>query len=142
MSAPTYDLGILHGGLRLPGEKHVSTAQAIRILPVPAQLVLPLTQHVGDQAHPIVGIGENVLKGQLIAEAEGSLCAPLHAPSSGRVVAIEMWPVSRRFGDRAPCSVIEGDGESAASEVSYLRTKGYADPNFIRFCRKHDLCEP
>jgi len=116
MSAPTYDLGELHGGLRLPGEKRISTAQAIQLLPVPAQLVLPLTQHVGDQAHPIVGIGENVLKGQLIAEAEGSLCAPLHAPSSGRIVAIEMWPVSRRFGDRAPCIVIECDGEDKSIE--------------------------
>jgi len=37
--------------------------------------------------------------------------------------------------------VIEDDKDSAASEVSYLRTRGYAEPNFIRFCQKHDLCE-
>jgi hypothetical protein len=37
--------------------------------------------------------------------------------------------------------VIEDDKDSAASEVSYLRAKGYAEPNFIRFCQQHDLCE-
>ena len=37
--------------------------------------------------------------------------------------------------------VIEDDKDSAASEVAYLRARGYADPNFIRFCQKHNLCE-
>lgn len=37
--------------------------------------------------------------------------------------------------------VIEDDRNSAAREVSYLRTRGYADPNFIRFCEEHELCE-
>ena len=101
MSAPTYDLGKLHGVLRLEGHKSNSTAQPIHVIPIPAQLVLPISQHVGDPAQPIVGIGERVLKGQLIAESEGSLCAPVHASSSGRIAAIEPWPVSRRFGDNA-----------------------------------------
>jgi electron transport complex protein RnfC len=85
-------------------------------VPVPAQLILPLAQHVGEPAQPIVGIGERVLKGQLIADTEGSLGAPVHASSSGRIVAIEPWPISRRNGDRAPCIVIETDGEDRAVE--------------------------
>lgn len=118
MSAPTYDLGKLHGGMRLPGHKDASTAQPIRKVPVPEQLVLPITQHAGDPAEPIVGIGERVLKGQLIAESYGSLGAPIHASSSGKIVAIEPWPVSRRYGDNAPCIVIECDGEDRAVEVA------------------------
>ncbi|MDJ0938876.1 MAG: electron transport complex subunit RsxC [Woeseiaceae bacterium] len=118
MSAPTYDLGKLHGGLRLPGNKHDSTAAPIYDVPVPRQLVLPLAQHVGDPAQPIVGIGERVLKGQLVAEHEGTLGAPVHATSSGKVVAIEPWPISRRFGDPAPCVVIETDGEDRAIEAA------------------------
>jgi len=110
MSAPTYDLGTLHGGLRLPARKSISTSQPIVAMPVPAQLVLPITQHVGDPAQPVVGIGERVLKGQLIADTVGALGAPVHASSSGKVVAIEPWPVSRRFGENAPCVVIECDG--------------------------------
>lgn len=116
MTAPTYDLGKLHGGLRLPGHKLASTSAPIRDVPIPAQLVLPITQHVGDPAQPVVGIGERVLKGQLLAEPDRALAAPVHASSSGTVVAIEPWPVARRLGDNAPCIVIECDGEDRAME--------------------------
>jgi len=116
MTAPTYDLGKLHGGLRLPGHKAASTAEPIRDVPIPDQLVLPITQHVGDPSQPIVGIGERVLKGQLLADAEGALGAPVHASSSGKVVAIEPWPVAHRLGDTAPCIVIECDGEDRPVE--------------------------
>lgn len=111
MSAPTYDLGTLHGGLRLPGNKEQSTRVPIFEMPIPAQLVLPINQHVGDPAQPLVGIGERVLKGQLIARPDKTLGAPIHASSSGTVVAIEPWPASRRFGDTAPCIVIDCDGK-------------------------------
>ncbi len=116
MTAPTYDLGRMHGGLRLPGHKDRSTAMAIREVPVPAQLVLPISQHVGEPAQPLVGIGERVLKGQLLADTGGALGAPVHASSSGHVVAIEPWPVSRRLGETAPCIVIECDGEDRSVE--------------------------
>ena len=116
MSAPTFDLGKLHGGLRLPAHKAMSTATPIVQVPLPEQLVLPLTQHAGEPAQPVVGIGEPVLKGQLIAVAVGSLGAPVHAPSSGRLAAIEPRPVPRRHGDSAPCIIIDCDGEDRAAE--------------------------
>ncbi len=117
-AAPTIDLGKWYGGLRLPAEKERSTAGAIRDMPVPPQLVLPLTQHSGEPAEPVVGIGDKVLKGQLVARADGALSAPVHASSSGEVVAVEPWPVSRRFGDTAPCIVIECDGRDASVDMS------------------------
>lgn len=118
MSAPTYDLGKLHGGLRLEANKKDSTSRSIQHVPVPAQLILPLTQHAGDPAQPIVGIGERVLKGQLIADPEGTLGAPVHASSSGKIVAIEPWPVTSRYGQTAPCIVIECDGEDRPVEAA------------------------
>ncbi|MDJ0812560.1 MAG: electron transport complex subunit RsxC [Woeseiaceae bacterium] len=118
MSAPTFDLGRLHGGLRLPAHKTASTSAPILRVPVPDQLVLPLTQHAGDPAQPVVQIGEQVLRGQLVANAEGTLGAPVHASSSGTIVAIEPWPVPRRYGDKAPCIVIECDGEDRAAEAA------------------------
>ena len=117
MSAPTYDLGKLHGGLRLPGHKAASTNGAIREVPLPAQLILPITQHVGDPAQPVVAAGDYVLKGQLLADPQGTLGAPVHASSSGTVVAIEPWPVSQRRGDSAPCIIIECDGEDRSVAV-------------------------
>ena len=116
MTAATYDLGKLHGGLRLEANKAESTQQGIRVMPVPEQVVLPLTQHIGRAAEPIVGIGETVLKGQLIAQHDAVLGAPVHASTSGKVVAIEPWPVSRRQGETAPCIVIASDGEDRPIE--------------------------
>lgn len=110
MTAPTYDLGELHGGLRLPGHKAASTSSPILDVPIPTQLVLPIEQHVGEPAQPVVDIGERVLKGQPIAEPDGEMGVPVHATSSGTVVAVEQWPVARRRGDTAPCIVIECDG--------------------------------
>lgn len=114
--AATYDLGRWHGGLRLPADKEISTSIGIQRMPVPDQLVLPIAQHAGEPAQPIVGIGEYVRKGQLIAEPYGSLSAPVHASSSGKIIAIEPWPVSRRLGESAPCIIIECDGEDLAME--------------------------
>ncbi len=115
-AAPTYDLGKLHGGLRLEAHKGASTTMPIQEVPVPGQLVLPIDQHVGDAAQPVVNIGESVLKGQLLAEPYGSLGAPVHASSSGKILAIEPWPVAKRHGEQAPCIVIECDGEDRAIE--------------------------
>jgi electron transport complex protein RnfC len=114
--AATYDLGKLHGGLRLDAHKSESTGLPIQTPPLPRQLILPIDQHVGDPAEPLVGIGERVLKGQLLAESSGTLGAPVHASSSGKVVAIELWPVAGRHGEPAPCIVIECDGDDRAVE--------------------------
>lgn len=118
MSAPTYDLGKLHGGLRLPSHKEASAAKAIVNIPVPPQLMLPIEQHVGHPAQPVVAVGDTVLKGQLLAEPDGELGAPVHASSSGKIVAIEPWPVSRRLGDKAPCIVIECDGQDEPMQAA------------------------
>ena len=120
----------MHGGLRLQGNKQESTTQPILEVPVPSQLVLPIEQHVGEPARPVVGVGDYVLKGQLIAEPDGELGAPVHASSSGTIVAIERWPVSRQHGDKAPCIVIECDGKDAAvpnSAITDYRAQAPAD---------------
>lgn len=114
MTAPTYDLGTLHGGLRLDARKSQATGTPLAVMPVPSQLILPLDQHVGEPAEPVIGIGERVLKGQLVADTRSSLGAPVHASSSGKVVAIEPWPIARRQGDPGPCIVIETDGQDEA----------------------------
>ncbi len=115
MTAPTYDLGTLHGGLRLDANKDSATASELAVMPVPKQIVLPLEQHAGDPADPLVGIGEHVLRGQMIAAGTGALSAPVHASTSGRVVAVEPWPIARRRGEPGPCIVIESDGEDRAA---------------------------
>ena len=100
-----------HGGLHLPEHKEESASQPIGLAELPRRLILPLQQHIGNPAAPIVKRGDRVLKGQLIAKGEGYVSANLHAPSSGTLVAIEDRPVAHPSGLSGPCLVIETDGK-------------------------------
>src|SRR5690554_1793128 len=108
MSAPLWRFP---GGLKLSGHKKRSTQRPIQKMPLSKQLVLPLQQHIGTTAIPIVEIGDSVLKGQCIARAEGHVSVSLHAPSSGVITAIEERPIPHPSGLSAPCITIETDGE-------------------------------
>ena len=60
---------------------------------------------------PIVNVGDRVLKGQMIAEAKGFVSAPIHAPSSGTIAAIEARVIPHPSGMSAPCIIIHCDGQ-------------------------------
>jgi len=100
-----------HGGIHPPENKQQSVAGAIELAGIPAQLTLPLSQHIGAAASPLVVLGERVLKGQLIAQAKGFVSVPLHAPTSGVVSALENRLIAHPSGFTAPCIVIDTDGE-------------------------------
>jgi electron transport complex protein RnfC len=78
---------------------------------IPEELTLPLSQHIGAPATPIVAVGERVLKGQMIAEAQGFVSVPVHAPTSGTITAVEDRPIAHPSGLAAPCIVLASDGE-------------------------------
>jgi len=99
------------GGLRLAGHKAESTMTSIQHAPISKQLILPLHQHIGESAEPIVEIGEKVLKGQMIAKAQGYISVAIHAPTSGVISDISDQPVPHPSGLSAPCITIETDGE-------------------------------
>jgi len=108
MSTP---LGKFPGGLVLDGQKKRSTHDAIRKTPLSKKLILPLQQHIGEASTPIVAVGDNVLKGQRIAKAEGHVSVCLHAPSSGTITAIDEQPIPHPSGLSALCISLETDGE-------------------------------
>jgi electron transport complex protein RnfC len=99
-----------HGGVRLDGHKAESTGQPIRDLPLPGCLTLPLQQHIGQSAEPVVRVGDSVRKGQMVAHAVDYVSAPIHAPTSGRVAQIDRLPIPHPSGLSDPCIVIEADG--------------------------------
>lgn len=99
-----------HGGVHPPEHKLESNGSRIEPAPLPPQLIIPLSQHIGNAAEPLVAVGERVKKGQTIAQASGRLSAAVHASSSGTVVAIEPRPVAHPSGLAAPCIVIDTDG--------------------------------
>jgi len=61
-------------------------------------------------------------------------------PEIGQTTAVEFRSCVET-DSAARMYVIDGDTDSAANEVSYLRSRGYADPEFMCFCLKHELCE-
>lgn len=100
---------VTRGGLKLETHKQRSTTRPLRTARIPERLVLPLDQHAGNAARPIVTPGARVARGEPIAEPAGDISAGLHAPVSGIVRAIEVLP-SPHSRDGSPCIVIENDG--------------------------------
>jgi electron transport complex protein RnfC len=82
----------------------------LRVMPVPARLYVPLAQHIGAPAEPVVTVGDTVLAGELLAAASAAVSAPVHAPSSGRVVDLVDIVAPHPSGLTIPALVIETDG--------------------------------
>ncbi|MBI1284244.1 MAG: electron transport complex subunit RsxC [Thiobacillus sp.] len=102
----------LRGGIHPEGRKTSSADAAIRALPLSPYLFVPLQQHVGAPAKPVVQVGDTVLAGQLIGAGQGNVSAPVHAPTSGRVVAIGDHPSPHPSGLSAATVTIEPDHEA------------------------------
>ncbi|MGB1959346.1 MAG: electron transport complex subunit RsxC, partial [Luminiphilus sp.] len=112
----------IHGGIHPPERKALSRPGELGTAPIPAVLVLPLRQHLGVPAQPVVNVGDRVLGGQTIAEAQGVMSVPVHAPTSGTVTAIEARPIAHASGLQDQCVVIETDGAD-----DWLSFTGIAD---------------
>lgn len=106
----------IHGGVHPLENKSQSVQTAIKQASIAKELVLPLSQHIGSPAKPVVSIGDRVLKGQLIAEATGFVSVPVHASTSGEIIAIETRPIVHPSGMDAPCIVIKSDGKDEWTE--------------------------
>lgn len=100
----------LRGGIHPAGRKELSAERAIRILPLPKRLFVPLQQHIGAPATPVVQVGDHVLKGQLIAASQGVVSAPVHAPTSGVIVALGEYPAPHPSGLTIPTITLDSDG--------------------------------
>jgi electron transport complex protein RnfC len=99
-----------HGGVHPPEHKAESNSRPVHPAPLPHRLVIPVRQHIGNPAKPIVAVGERVLKGQMIAAPDGVISTAVHASSSGTVTAIDMQPVPHPSGLPDLCITIDTDG--------------------------------
>ena len=95
------------GGIHPDDKKSATSGKAIELLPAPAQVVLPMSMHIGRPCEPLVKVGDHVYLGQKIADSQAPVCAPIHASVSGTVVAVEPRPYS--FGTSIMSIVIEND---------------------------------
>ena len=99
---------------------------------LPTQITLPLQQHIGAPAEPVVAVGDHVLKGQMIAKASDYVSAPVHASTSGQVIAIEERPVPHPSGLPSECIVIKTDGKDEWKELKPVANYEDMDPSALR----------
>jgi len=79
-------------GIHPPEMKDDTSHLAIRRFPFAPQLIVPLSQHLGSPATPEVRAGQEVTRGQVIAEPDGFMSVAMHAPASGTVRKIGLSP--------------------------------------------------
>ncbi|MDR2543210.1 MAG: electron transport complex subunit RsxC [Treponema sp.] len=101
------------GGVHAPHLKNTAS-NVPEVLPVPAEVRLPMSMHAGKAANPVVAVGDYVKVGQIIGEAEGFVSSPVHASVSGTVKSIDT--TDSITGKRAVTITITSDGNQTPWE--------------------------
>lgn len=79
-------------GIHPPESKQETCHREIHQFPFAPLLIVPLSQHIGKPAVPVVGEDDEVVRGQLIAAADGFMSVAIHAPASGIIRRIAPTP--------------------------------------------------
>ncbi|MHB0774254.1 electron transport complex subunit RsxC [Halomonas sp. WWR20] len=120
-----------HGGVLPPTRKTLSNRAPLRQASLPSRVILPLGQHIGAAAQPVVRVGQRVRTGELIARAQGMISAPVHASISGTISAIQTYPVPHPAGGEARCIEIEGDDRDERLTMTPLNWRVCRDDEVI-----------
>lgn len=80
----------------------------IRNAQLPHFVYIPLAQHIGVPAEPVVNVGDRVEAGDVIGKASGFVSVNIHASLPGKVVAIEK--ATAPLGENVPTVIIEFEG--------------------------------
>ncbi len=105
------------GGLKLRHHKNDSLQNGLTRSSLPAKLTISLRINRGTIAKPIVSIGDNVLKGQVIAIPKSNKGSIIHASSSGIVSAIYETQTASPDADKARVIEICTDGKDQWIEL-------------------------
>lgn len=103
-----------HGGAKVPHRKNTADKESV-IMPPPAQIIMPMSQHIGAPCVPLVKAGESVKVGQVIADSDKFVSAPIHSSVSGMVKKIA--PVKMPNGSYVDAVYIESDGEMTVCDT-------------------------
>lgn len=103
------------GGVKLVDFKELSKGKQTENFPLPEKAYVPLSQHTGLPAKPVVKKGDAVLKGQVIGEPAGFISSFVHSSISGTVAGIENVPLPG--GKSSPAVIIQNDGQDNSVEM-------------------------
>lgn len=98
------------GGIHPPEMKTQSNGTPLRQIPLATRYVMPLKQHIGAEGELCVKEGDTVLRGQPLTFGRGRML-PIHAPTSGKVVAVAPHTVAHPSALSELSVIIEADGE-------------------------------
>ncbi len=119
--------------------KELAEKCPIEVIPEPALVHIPMSQHIGAPCTPLVKVGDEVKVGQKIGGSEAFISAAVHASVSGKVVAIgKRATADGRFCD---CVSIENDGRHTLDE-SLVPFEGYGEKpieELMGFVKEHGL---
>ncbi len=87
----------------------MSAGMAIEVLSLPKQVIIPISQHIGAPATPVVAKGDKVLVGQVIAKSSGFVSANIHSSVSGTVASLDAVLDSTGYKRPAVTITVEGD---------------------------------
>lgn len=99
----TFHIGGIH-----PKENKLSKGKKIEIAPLPQVVTIPMAQHIGKPANPIVAVGDTVKVGTKIGESSGFVSANIFSSVSGTVEKIDFFPNIAGF--KQQMIVIKSDG--------------------------------
>jgi len=97
------------GGIHPSCRKESSSSVAISAVPLPPEIIIPLSQHIGAPGEPVVKKGDMVKRGTLIGKSDKFISAPVFSSVSGKVKSIENTP--HPVIGRGLSVIIENDGE-------------------------------
>ena len=98
------------GGVHPQEHKSLSNQGEIQRLSLPEVLYIPIKQHIGGHGELIVRVGEQVRKGQPLTISDNAFAVPVHASSSGEVIAIKEHVAAHPSGMKEMTIVIQVDG--------------------------------
>ena len=96
------------GGVHPHDNKIYSAHQPITECPLPQKAIIPLVQHIGAPAQPVVEKGQKVKTGELLAKAGGFVSANIHSPFSGTITKIDS--TIDAWGMRMPAIFMDVEG--------------------------------
>jgi len=96
------------GGVH-PPENKIAAGAAIERLPIPESVTIPVSQHLGASAKPVVGRNDSVKVGQVIAESGGFVSANIHSSVSGKVTKVDSFLDASGYTRSAIAITVEGD---------------------------------
>lgn len=106
------------GGIH-PAENKITSSKAIKKMPVPKVVYVPIAQHIGIPSEIVVDRKDKVKKGQIIAKSGGFVSSNIHTPVAGTVTKLDM--IIDSSGYKKQCIVIRTDqkDESNFEEIDY-----------------------